>query len=421
MLLRFIYTFVLTLAAPFFLFSLLKKREGKPSVGSRWKEYFGITPKPQAESAPIWIHAVSVGETIAATPIIKALKAKHPDLAIILTTTTTTGAEQAAKLGDLVEHRYMPLDFPFAIKGFLKATSPSQLLIMETELWPNTLNTVNKAGLLITVLNARLSERSCLRYQKVQPVFNQLSKNLTQILCQHADDAERFIRLGVTDEKVQVTGSVKFDISVSDDIKRKGEILRSFLGKNRPIWIAASTHQGEDEKILEAHQALLAHFPEALLVLVPRHPERFQQVEKLSAQSGLQTISRTSKQAVTPETQVYLGDTMGEMMLLLGAADICFMGGSLLGDKVGGHNLLEPAALGKALINGPSYFNFSDIANQLITANALQLCNNTSELFVTLTKLFEDRTIREQMGKAALEVVQKNRGAIKKTIDSIHI
>nr|WP_319553538.1 lipid IV(A) 3-deoxy-D-manno-octulosonic acid transferase [uncultured Vibrio sp.] len=380
MLIRLIYTLLLALVSPILLFGLYKSKPNKPKFGLRWKEHFGITPKLNTDQRPIWIHAVSVGESIAAAPLIKALKKQNPGQTILVTTTTSTGAEQVAKLGDLVEHRYMPIDFSFAVKGFLKATNPKQMLIIETELWPNTLNTVHKAGIPITVVNARLSEKSCRNYAKVQPLFNLLHPKLTQVLCQTESDAERFSRLGVDSNKLSVTGSIKFDIQISDDVKAKGKELRSALGEHRPVWIAASTHKGEDEQVLEAHKQVLKSNPKALLILVPRHPERFDSVFELCQQHSFETIRRTSQSEVAESTQVYLGDTMGEMLILIGAADVCFMGGSLIGDKVGGHNVLEPAALGVPVITGPSYFNFTEIVEDLYSQHALTIIANEYEL-----------------------------------------
>ncbi|EGR3466972.1 3-deoxy-D-manno-octulosonic acid transferase, partial [Vibrio parahaemolyticus] len=365
MLIRIIYTALLALASPFLLLGLYKSKPNKPKFGGRWKEHFGITPQLKTHQRPIWIHAVSVGESIAATPLIKELKQQYPEQPIVVTTTTSTGAEQIAKLGDLVEHRYMPIDFGFAVKSFLKAIQPEKMLIIETELWPNTLNVVKQANVPITVVNARLSEKSCKNYAKVQWLFNQLHPCLTQVLCQTDSDAERFERLGVNKEKLSVTGSIKFDIQISDHVKQQGKALRAQLGKDRPVWIAASTHKGEDEQVLEAHKQILESHPNALLILVPRHPERFDDVFALCKKQGFETVRRTEKQPAENTTQIYLGDTMGEMLVLIGAADICFMGGSLIGDKVGGHNVLEPAALGVPVITGPSYYNFTEIVNLL--------------------------------------------------------
>lgn len=380
MLVRIVYTLLLALASPLLLFGLYKSKPNKPKFGSRWREHFGITPKLKSNDKPIWIHAVSVGESIAATPLIKALKEQNLEQSILVTTTTSTGAEQIAKLGDLVEHRYMPIDFGFAIKGFLKAVQPKQMLIIETELWPNTLHNVHKAGIPITVVNARLSEKSCKNYAKIHRLFNQLHPCLKQVLCQTDSDAERFERLGVEKKKLSVTGSMKFDIQISEQVKQQGQRLRAQLGNDRPVWIAASTHKGEDERVLDAHRQALKSHLNALLILVPRHPERFDDVFTLCQQQGFNTVRRTSTHSVETNTQVYLGDTMGEMLTLMGAADICFMGGSLIGDKVGGHNVLEPAALGVPTITGPSFFNFEDIVVTMKKEGVIDIAQNSQEI-----------------------------------------
>ncbi|CAH6909495.1 KDO transferase [Vibrio chagasii] len=418
MLIRLIYTLILSLASPLLLYGLYKSKPGKPSFGKRWKEHFGITPQVQGKS-PIWIHAVSVGESIAAIPIIKQLKQRAPNQAIIVTTTTSTGAEQINKLGDLVEHRYMPIDFSWCVRGFLKSVQPKQMLIMETELWPNTLHCVAKAGIPISVLNARLSERSCQRYAKFQLVFNLLAKKLSQVLCQYPSDAERFVRLGLDKSSVHVTGSIKFDIEVSAEQVEKGKALREQVGFERDVWIAASTHQGEDDIVLDAHKQLLKDNPSALLMIVPRHPERFNQVAELAQQHSFKTITRTSQQPLTSDVEVYIADTMGEMLVLLGGADVCFMGGSLIGDKVGGHNLLEPAALQLPLLNGPSYFNFGEITDKLLEANAVVICQDSQDIAGQLQQLFKQSELRKIKGLAAYQVVEQNRGALNKTLEYI--
>ncbi|MFN1601019.1 lipid IV(A) 3-deoxy-D-manno-octulosonic acid transferase [Vibrio harveyi] len=421
MLIRILYTLLLTIASPFLLFGLYKSKPNKPKFGQRWKEHFGITPKLTSDEKPIWIHAVSVGESIAATPFIKALKEQNPDQPILVTTTTSTGAEQIAKLGDLVEHRYMPIDFAFAVKRFLKTTQPKKMLIIETELWPNTLNEVHKAGIPISVVNARLSEKSCSNYAKVQPLFNVIEPCLTKVLCQNQTDADRFESLGVSKEKLAVTGSIKFDIQISDDVKEKSKILRQELGQNRPVWIAASTHKGEDEQVLAAHKRVLESHPDALLILVPRHPERFDDMYDLCQQQGFETVRRTTQENVANSTQVYLGDTMGEMLLLLGAADICFMGGSLVGDKVGGHNVLEPAILKKVVITGPSYFNFKDIVNDLIQANGMLVSKDSAGIGNHLTHLISEPHSQHVYGQNAYEYAVKNQGALARTIKHVTI
>lgn len=415
MIYRWFYTLILTLIAPFLLYSLYRKRPGKPAFGKRWKEHFGFTPKIEG-SRPIWIHAVSVGESLAAIPVIKKLKALDPEQVILVTTTTSTGAKQVEALEDLVVHRYMPIDFSWCIKGFLKAVDAKQLLIMETELWPNTLYQVAKADIPITVLNARLSERSCLRYAKFKGFFNLLSSHLTQVLCQYPSDAERFIRLGLQRSKVHSTGSIKFDITIPEESLASGTQLRKQIGQKRPVWIAASTHQGEDEVVLSAHKKLLLSHPEAMLIIVPRHPERFKQVTQLSQKQGFATVTRTSGDTVVANTSVYIGDTMGEMLALMTSADICFVGGSLLGDKVGGHNLLEPAALKLPILNGPSYYNFAEITQQLIAKSAVSICQNSDDIARNICALIDDSSLRNQKGQAAYHIVEENRGALDRTV-----
>ena len=419
MLIRIFYTLLLALASPFLLFGLYKNRPNKPKFGQRWKEHFGITPKLETTERPIWIHAVSVGESIAALPLIKELKKQNPTQPILVTTTTSTGAEQIAKLGDLVEHRYMPIDFGFAVKGFLKAIRPQQMLIIETELWPNTLNTVHNAGVPIIVVNARLSEKSCKNYAKVQPLFNLLAPCLDKVLCQTESDAERFERLGIEKNKLFVTGSIKFDIQISDEVKEKAKALRDTLGLERPIWIAASTHKGEDEQVLEAHKKILDSHPNALLILVPRHPERFEDVFEFCQDQGFETARRTSQEEVTTSTQVYLGDTMGEMLVLIGAADICFMGGSLVGDKVGGHNVLEPVALGVPVITGPSYFNFQLIIEKMLQKKCITISH--SDLNLDIVRLIEDPKSRNLMTQKAYSIMSDSIGSIDKTVKSLQL
>ena len=419
---RIFYTLLITLISPLALYSLLKKRSDKPAVGKRWKEYFGyVSPLILDESNQeiIWLHTVSVGEVLGATAFVRTLKQRYPHLKVVMTTTTTTGAEQVSKLGDLVEHRFMPLDFPWAIRRFIRTIKPTQLLIMETELWPNTLAVAKQMNVPVSVINARLSQRSAQRYQKIAAIGRFLARHIEHIYCLHQDDAERFQGLGFAAAQVTVTGSLKFDIQVSEQVIEQGIQLRAELGANRPVWVAASTHQGEDEPLLEVHRQVLATVPNALLVLVPRHPERFKSVAELVSSQGMRCVRRTSSQPVDEHTQVYLADTMGEMMMVLSASDVCFMAGSLLGDKVGGHNLLEPAALGLPTITGPSYFNFTDITLQLLQAKATTVCETPDQIATTLIMLLNNRSARTIQGQSAQQVVNKNRGSIDKTLTGL--
>ncbi|MFB0777152.1 lipid IV(A) 3-deoxy-D-manno-octulosonic acid transferase [Aeromonas salmonicida] len=408
---RLLYNLLIHLGLPLALLALYKPKKGKPGFGARWAEHLGRTPA-SGQEAPLWIHAVSVGETLAISPFIRALKAERPDLPILLTTTTRTGAEQAAKLGDLVVHRYAPLDYPWAVAAFLKCIKPRALWVMETELWPNWLAACEARHLPVTIINARLSERSCQRYARFQGAFDALSRPLTHLLCQHQDDAERFARLGIGREQLAVTGSIKFDIQLGDEVQARGHALRQQLGQSRPVWIAASTHQGEDEQVLAAFDLVLQRHPQALLILVPRHPERFVRVAELCAPYGC--VRRTGGAPIRETDKVYLGDTMGELPLMLAAADVAFVGGSLV--KVGGHNLLEPAALGKPCLTGTAYFNFSDITRQLVAQGGAALVADAAALGEKVSELLADEGERRQMGEQARAVVLRNQGALARTL-----
>lgn len=324
---RLLYTFLIYLFSPVILFLLYKPKKGKPGFGSRWKEHLGFVPSP-SDKDPIWIHAVSVGETLAITPFIKALKQQHPNVPIILTTTTRTGADQAQKLGNLIEHRYAPLDFPDALSRFFARINPRMLIIMETELWPNMLNQCHSRDIPVVILNARLSERSCQRYQRIRTFFQSMTKAVRLFLCQHKDDAARFTRLGIPASHLKITGSVKFDIHMNQEQIELGSSVKKGLAQ-RPIWIAASTHKGEDEKVLSAHRKILETHPTALLILVPRHPERFDSVYKLCMQEKLITSRRSTQPIPQPQDQIFLGDSMGEMAFYFQIADISFMGEAL--------------------------------------------------------------------------------------------
>ncbi|WGK81307.1 lipid IV(A) 3-deoxy-D-manno-octulosonic acid transferase [Vibrio aestuarianus] len=413
---QWLYTAAICLILPFGLFLLLRKRTNKPHVGSRWKEYLGYSKAEPSWQDTIWVHAVSVGEVIAAKPLLVKLQQKYPQSTILVTTTTTTGAEQVRKIAGNIAHRYMPLDVPCFVERFLKTVKPHKLIIMETELWPNTLRGVGKASIPTYVVNARLSEKSMRNYQRFGALFRSMIPNVTKILCQYPSDLERFKQLGVEPHKLHVTGSIKYDITVEDDVVQLAHKTRTSLGAERPVWIAASTHQGEDETVIHAHKAILKRYPTALLIIVPRHPERFDRVHQLLLESEMTTVRRTSSKIVTSDTQVYLGDTMGEMLTLIGASDICFMGGSLLGDKVGGHNFIEPAALQKPIISGPSYYNFSDVAESLLKNEALYIEKSAENIAQRIISLIVDTDKRHQVSLNAYSVFQQSSGSLGKTL-----
>nr|WP_268833369.1 lipid IV(A) 3-deoxy-D-manno-octulosonic acid transferase [Photobacterium carnosum] len=417
---RTLYTLLLSLAAPILLWGLYRTKPGKPAFGARWKEHFGFTPRLASTTAPIWIHAASVGEAIAIVPVIKALKQAYPEQAIVVTTTTSTGAEQVAKLGELVEHRYMPIDFAWCVRGFLKAIKPKLFLIVEKELWLNTLTCIHQQKIPTIIVNARLSERSAKRYQSFSFFTHQLLNKIDKILCLHDDDAQRFIAIGAQQHQIAVTGSIKYDITIAKTVFEHAQNLRQQLGAQRPIFVAASTHQGEDEQVLDAYQAVLQQYPDAMVIIVPRHPQRFDSVAKLAIERGLTVHRRTDTTPIKANTQLYLADTMGEMLVMLATADVTFMGGSLVGEKIGGHNLLEPAAVAKPAITGPSFYNFEDITQQLLAAGAIEICQNSHQLAQQLVTLFNDPERQQHMGAQGQRIVIENQGAVNKTIANIH-
>jgi 3-deoxy-D-manno-octulosonic-acid transferase len=412
-----IYNLLLMLLLPIALYKLHWPRAGKPKVGRRALEHFGISPKTN-QPVDLWFHAVSVGEVLAAAPLLRALKAQHPKWQLLLTTTTATGAAQARdKLGDIVTHRYAPFDLLPCVWLFLQRHPPKQLWIMETELWPNLLRACARRHIPVKLVNARLSERSAHRYQKFATFSHQLLSYLSHICVQHQDDAERFMDLGYPAAQLTVTGSIKYDLTLPPELRAEAQAERKQLFGERPVWIAASTHKGEDEVLLAIHKRLSAHHPNWRLILVPRHPERFDAVAALIQTSGLKGVRRSLAAQPQAHTQVYLGDTMGELLRLYGMADVAFMGGSI--QPIGGHNFLEAAALGVPCVSGPYDFNFSDISAQLQNEGALRREPDEAAIEAALTDYMTNTQLRDAAAKAAHRVVQANRGSLQRTLDAL--
>ncbi|MEP6221516.1 lipid IV(A) 3-deoxy-D-manno-octulosonic acid transferase, partial [Marinobacter sp.] len=363
--LHFFYSLFFRIALPFVLLRLWWIGRTNPEAFVRWQERLGYV---EAFDEPvIWVHAVSVGETIAAAPLVKALLRRNPDIPILMTAMTPTGSARARALfGDRVHYAFSPYDTPGAVRRFVGRVRPRALVIMETELWPNMIALSRQREVPIFLINARLSSRSARGYERVASLVRPLLRSISWIAAQAEEDAGRFLRIGATPESVSVTGSIKFDVEVSDEVRAESSGLRAALGADRPVWIAASTHDGEDRQILEAHQQILEHFPNALLMIVPRHPERFDDVARLIDAMGLSLVRRSqsgSDGGGKVGSEVYLGDTMGELLMLYGASDVAFVGGSLI--ERGGHNPLEPAAWGIPVVSGPHIFNFETIYDRL--------------------------------------------------------
>jgi 3-deoxy-D-manno-octulosonic-acid transferase len=365
----------------------------------------------------IWIHAVSVGEVIAALPLIRQLQAIHTTLPLLVTTITPTGRERVrALLGNSVLHVYLPYDVPCVVKRFLSAMHPCIGIIMETELWPNLLTYCHLQQIPICLVNARLSPRSTAAYARILPIMRNMLSKINYIAAQSEKDANNFLSLGAEPNRVKVTGNMKFDLSCSPELYEASSRLREKLGKEKFIWIAASTHQGEEESILAAHQQLRLIHPNALLILVPRHPDRFESVAQLCER--LFVTSRHSHHSQSShfisDSAVYLGDTMGDLLLLYGAADAAFVGGSLV--NKGGHNLLEPALMNKPILSGPSLFNFAEMSELFLEENALFIVNNTDELVNKLIILINNPEEAINTGKRAYSLIENNRGAVNNNL-----
>ncbi len=412
---RALYSLLLHLALPLLAGRLAWRAWRAPAYSRRIGERFAVG-LPAFKPGGIWVHAVSVGESIAAAPLIRALLARYPDLPITITCMTPTGSERIQALfGGRIQHCYLPYDLPWAAARFLDRVQPCLALVMETELWPNHIHQCAQRGIPVALANARLSERSARGYARFAKLTAPMLAQLSLVAVQTAAEAERFRKLGAFDACVEVTGSIKFDLSIEPELLQRAAGLREqWQVTQRPIWIAASTHAGEDEIVLAAHRQLLEQWPEALLILVPRHPERFASVFELCRQQGFSTRRRSSGEPLVASDQVLLGDTMGELLLLYALADIAFVGGSLVAN--GGHNLLEPAALGLPVLSGQHLFNFLEIAAKLRDAGALIEVTDARALAESVAMLWREPGQAEKMRDAGLAVMQANQGALDRLL-----
>jgi len=388
-----------------------------PQYRARWAERFGYFSIPKERQQGIWLHAVSLGEFLAAVPLVKALLIHYPHLPITITSMTVTGSARIQKeFGDRVFHVYVPYDLPTVVQRFLNKIKPKIAIILETELWPNLLYYCAKKHIPIMLANARLSERSMKNYQRIARVTRDMLKNITLLAAHAHADAERFLALGLPKERCVVVGSIKFEIDNPSDIFDRAKVLRASFG-SRPVWIAASTHQGEEEQILAAFKGILHQRPDTLLILVARHPERFASVKELCEKQGYSVVTRSSGENCTSSTQVFLGDTMGELKLLYAAADLAFVGGSLV--SIGGHNVLEPIGLNIPTITGPQMFNFAEINERLLAAGALIQIQEAQQLTDLILDLFENSERTKLMQFKGEQVLAENRGALQKNLDLI--
>lgn len=416
---RLLYICLSYLLQPFILLLMWYKGRKQPAYRKRLWERYGVydeTEKPKAKG--VIIHAASVGEVIAATPLIKEIGKKYPNLPLIVTTVTPTGSERVnAAFGNSVSHFYLPYDLPDAVERFLNFVDPKLMIVIETELWPNLIRKVNLRNIPFIIANARLSPRSARRYGWVRQSIKDMLNQISLIMAQDEVSKERYLALGYKAEKMVNTGNLKFDLEITSELRQSVLETKTALNLNeRPIWIAGSTHEGEEKLILDTHKLLLQDYPNLVLILVPRHPERFSIVELLIEKSELNYVKRSLNQPLDSNTQVLLGDTMGEMMLLYGISNIAFVGGSLV--KHGGHNPLEPIAFNIPVISGFFTYNFPEIFEKLRKVKGVVEVESTAEaLFDSIELLLEQPELGQEIAQAGFEVLRENQGALKRHID----
>jgi len=414
---RLVYTILFALCMPFVFLKLLWRGHKASEYQARKLERFGFFTAPQLNRS-IWIHAVSVGEVLAAEPVIREIQARYPERDIVITSMTPTSSDQIQKcFGDSVFHVYAPYDLPFMVRAFLRRVKPEFLIIMETELWPNMIHQVRKQRCPVVIANARLSERSAKGYRRLKPAIGWMLNELSLVLCQYQNDAARFDSLGIAKDKIHVTGSVKYDIDIDASHLKKGTALKEQLQARQPIWIAASTHEGEDEKVLSVHRKLRESYPNAVLILVPRHPERFESAFQQSLKQGFRVYRRTEQAVIPGDSDVFVVDTMGELLAFYAASDVAFIGGSLV--EVGGHNPIEPGALGLPILIGPHIFNFEAICQQLVSAGAMQVVEDEVGLLASLELLISQPDEAKARGKKALVDIEASKGAVARVVDHL--
>ncbi len=411
--LRLIYTAIFYLALPFYFIRLIIRAVQNPDYLKRWGERLGYGSNlPTEGKTVLWIHAVSVGEVNASIPLVRSLLDTYSNSEILVTTSTPTGSKILLdKMGARVKHQYVPLDLPACLNVFLDRWNPKAVIVLETEIWPNILAVCKERGIFTALVNARLSEKSKDKYNVIQPLAAEALGNLNLLIAQYDSDANRFKEIN-TNLKIEVCGNLKFDQQVPEEMHSISSSIRDSWseGEQRPTLIAASTHETEEEFVLDAFLEILEEAEDALLIIVPRHPERFETVFEYIQNRDLSVARRSQKDDVTPETKVLLGDTMGELNFLYSVSDVAFVGGSLVDH--GGQNLLEPASLGLPLSSGKSLRNFQEIADELQEDKALFLIEQQKELSDFFIEMISKPRKRARIGKASAKVFEKNRGVL---------
>lgn len=414
---RFLYSTLITLGTPFVLsYFAIRGLRDRDYLG-RWNERFGFIAQDHPKGG-ILVHAASVGEFNAASPLIKALLKTYPDIPLTVTTLTPTGSERVIReLGDKVLHSYIPMDTPAAVRRFLKRLQPRLIIVMETEIWPNLYLQSQELGIPLLMANARLSERSVERFQRLPGFVTDVLQTVDWAGAQSKADADRLISCGVSSQRVDMTGNIKFDLTVPASLEERAEALRLDWGRQRPVLVAGSTHEADENIVIPAFVALLNTLPDALLILVPRHPERFTRATQLAKAAGLKTELRSQGETCSKQAQCFVIDSIGELMSYYACADLAFVAGSF-GDQ-GGHNPLEPAALGKPVLLGPNMDNAKEIAAQLLDVSAARRVNSQAEFQSTATEILSDGILRDRMGQAGRELLENNKGALDLTLKAV--
>jgi 3-deoxy-D-manno-octulosonic-acid transferase len=415
-LLRGLYSAALYVLAPVTVYHLIWRGFRQREYFQRWNERYAAY-RDASHAATVWVHAVSVGEVNAAAPLVDALRASRPDLRLLVTTITPTGSARVRALwGSDIEHVYLPYDLPGAVTRFLMHYRPRLALVLETELWPNLLFGCRDHGVPAYIVNARLSERSLRGYRVLRPLLARALRTLRGVLAQSSADGERVERQGAAPATLAVTGNLKYDIAADPRVPGFVADFRQRIGA-RPVWIAASTHGEEEAAVIAIHQRLRARWPDLLLLWAPRHPERFKPVAQAAVDAGWRVATRRLTHSPDRDDAVFVIDTLGELMLFYACADVAFVGGSL--QDIGGHNLLEPAAAGVAIVTGPHLHNFIDIAAQLDQAGALRIGADAQAVGDDIAALLEDAGARMRMTAAARALVEQGRGTLQRTLTAI--
>ena len=414
---RLLYVALAWLAAPLVMALEAWKALWNPEYRGRQRQRLGFVA-PAPPPGGLWVHAVSVGEVQAAAGLVRALRQRYPELPVTITTVTPTGAQRAKVLfGDSVGHGYLPYDLPGPVRRFLDRVRPGVAIILETEIWPTLYHELGRRGIPLVIASARLSTRSVDRYKLFAGLLRDTLSHGVAIGAQTAADAERFLAIGAAADRVRVTGNVKFDLEIPPESVAAGRVFRAAAAPSRPVWIAGSTHEGEEEAALDAHARVREDHPGALLILVPRHPQRFEAVRGLLRRRGLGFAQRSGGRPPGPDDAVFLVDTLGELQMFYAAADVAFVGGSLV--PVGGHNLLEPAVLGMPMVSGPHTQNAQDVAELLQQCGALRIVRSREELAQRVAAWFDDAGRARADGERGRQAVAQSRGAVARLVEMI--